>query len=431
MINNKKIAIHGLGYLGYTTLSRLVDNYIDCYVYDYKEDRRSSKDSLKLYNEYFDDLYLSDNKYLSKKSLLHFCDESDLFEMQDISTHIICIPTENAGVPNINLLEKIITSFKKKESKIIHIIIESTLYPKIIDNIILPRLNSLGMEIDKDFLLSFVVRQDLIKTFNDLKKENKYILSAASKNSLIEIEKLYTYLGHEYILTKDSKVIEIIKHTENSLIHLHQSFANQLLVSFPNIDANEIFRIIKEHIGINLSPSLGSNGFAIPISSRILLDSSENQNSLSLLKESILVDMSMITIIKDDLIRNKINKVLILGISSESNIKQHIFSTYLRLVEYLIKNNFEIFVYDPFFEYEELNNITNTNVVKNIDNIASDIEGIIIGSNHDWIKFLDINIFIDNFKDVKYFLDNGSFTNIKDEINNYKLIGQANCFEAL
>ncbi|WP_372998789.1 UDP binding domain-containing protein [Sulfurimonas sp.] len=431
MINSKKVAIYGLGYLGYTTLSNLVDNYIDCYVYDYKDDRRDSKDSVKLFNDFFDNLFLTENSYKSKKSLVNFCSDTELFQMQDINTHLICIPTEDAGVPNVELLEKIISSFRKIKNNKIHIIIESTLYPKIIKNIILPKLSSSGMEIDKDFFLSFVVRQDVIKSLDDLKKDNTYMLSAISDLSLIEVENFYSYIGQNYIITKDYEVLEIIKHVENSLEHLHQSFANQILLSFPEININEVFKLLQEHKGIDLSSSIGSNGFAIPVSSRVLLDSIENQNSLSLLKESILVDMSMITVVKDDLTKNNIKKVLILGVSSEKDVKQDIFSTYLRLATYLNESNFEVFIYDPFFDSYELNSITNVNIVSDIDNIQNDIEGVIVGTKHSWIKFLDMEVFISNFAQTKYFLDNGSFSSIETKIYNYKSIGQANCFKDL
>jgi nucleotide sugar dehydrogenase len=431
MINNKKVAIYGLGYLGYTTLSNLVDNYIECYVYDYKAGRRNSNESIELFNNYFDSLFLTENNYIQKKSLINFTNEVELFESEEIYTHIICIATELSGVPNVLLLENIISNFKKVENKIIHIIIESTLYPNNIDNTIIPIFNNNNMKIDEDYLLSFVVRQDVNKNIKDLKKDNTYILSSFSDMSLKIVKEFYSYIGQDYIVTKDYKALEMTKHIENSLLHLHESFANQILLSFPNINANEVFNIVKKHVGVELQASIGSNGFAMPVSSRVLLDCAEYSDNLSLLKESIMVDMSMITVVEEDLINNNIKIVLILGVSSDDEIKQDIFSAYFRLVEYLRNNNFTVYIYDPYFSSEEINSKTHAYAVSNIDYLSNDIEGIVVGAKHSWTKFLDMKVFINNISNVNYFLDNGSFTAYKEKINNYKSIGDTNCFERL
>lgn len=424
---NKKIAIHGLGYLGYTTLSLLVDNYKSCYVCDYKEKRRESLESLNLLNEFFDNLFLSKNRYKPKQSLVNFCSQEEIFNIDDVDIHLICISTENEGIPDIVKFEKILDNIKILSNPV-HIIIESTLYPSMIESKILPIVESKNRQLDQDYLLSFVVRQDLIKSVDDLSKDYKYIISGMSEKSINEANAFYRFLNKQTVVTPDYKALEIVKHIENSLEQVHQSFANQIALSFPNYNIDELFDIVYRHISVNLSPSLGSNGFALPVSSRILIDSISNPNSLSILKESILVDMSMITVIKNDLLINNLKSVLVLGISSENDIKQHIFSTYLRLVDYLVDSNIEVSVYDPYFKVDELKSLCKANVVESIDN-KLDIDGIIVGSKHSWMKFLDIVTFIENFGSCKYFLDNGSFFKLKDRINNYKSISEINCSE--
>ncbi len=425
----KKIAIHGLGYLGCINLSYLVGRYYHCVAYDYNKGgtRRNKKNLPLIFSDFFDDLFLSKNLMIGKKDLFEIVDSPEMLFQEDVGTHIICVPTEQGETPNLELLNAVLKEFYnlKKINNTINVIVESTLYPDIINNVILKKLDSLGLKLDKDYYLSVAVRQDWVKNEIDFSRQPKKVLSAVNGKSLEKVIQFYVETGQDFIVSEDLKAVEILKHVENSLTQIRQSYANQLSLAYQHIDTNELFRIVNDHIGIQLKSDIGIGGFATPLSIAVLLENAEFEDSLTILREALIIDLSMINYIVEDLKINEIHSVALLGISSDPNNKQLVFSPYVRLAKTLDENGIKVKALDPFFTSEEIAETSQCEPLLDIYDLG-DLEGVIMGTRHEWSKFVDCDRFVSSLRYIKYFLDNGKFEKLNKSIKNYKTVGQRN-----
>lgn len=407
-----KVAIHGLGYLGHLNLSVLVGKGVYCYGYDSREEVKKKKNFLTI-SSFFDDLF--DKPKTKDNFKLVNCPE-ELFE-EDIFIHIISLGLESKDQPNFSIIESYLDNFKLIKKPVL-IIFESTLYPGMIEKTILKKLKSMELQCDQDYYLGFAVRTDWIKNEWDLVNKPKKIVSGYTKNSLEKVIKFYSTTEQNFLVYEDYEDLEIVKHITNSLELIQQSFINQLSTAYSDYNINKIVTTLMKEKRIEVG--LGSRGFATPISSRVLLDNTE-VNELSILKESLLSDVSLISYIIEDLKKNEINSILLLGISSENDLKQLSFSPYLRLVALMEKNSIDALIYDPYFTLEELNNFTKGRGVENIYDL--NVNGIIIGTPHNWINLIDENKFVKSYSKVNYFLDNGKLSCLQESITNYKSIG--------
>jgi nucleotide sugar dehydrogenase len=234
-----------------------------------------------------------DVKPLVENGLLKATTDWKQLVKKDVSVHMIAIPTEKDGRPYDVILEDVIkkiSTFKtEKEPPIV--IIESTLTPGRTNEVVVPIFEKAGLKVGKDILIGVAPRRDwFISPEKSLKNLPRIIGGTTLETTRIMKDVLSIICDH-LLPAPDHKHAEMIKSIENAYRHVEITLANQLSLAYPQIDMEEVLRLVgtKWNIG-TYRPSFGTGGYCIPLSSQYVLLGAQNPEQLTILKSAIETD---------------------------------------------------------------------------------------------------------------------------------------------
>ena len=158
--------------------------------------------------------------------------------------------------------------------------------------------------------------------------------SESSKETLnvlsIVCKKLHEATSH--------KEAEMVKSIENAYRHMDITLANQISLAYPNENIREVMRLVGTKWNINTYyPGFGTGSYCIPLSSQYVLNQVSNKKNLSLLRETIKSDKFINLKIAESIIKKRLKKVAVLGLSYKGNLKVSILSPVIPFVQKLKK----------------------------------------------------------------------------------------------
>jgi len=169
----------------------------------------------------------------------------------------------------------------------------------------------------------------------------------------------------------------------------------------------------------------GTGGYCIPLSSQYVLEGAESPGDLTLIMEAITTDNTVIDIFSE----LQDYKIGCLGLSYMGNIKVHVLSPLMRLLNVLDKCSIK--VSDPLYTDEEITSITGCDSFKFPDNL-DEFEVILLLAGHDEYRDVDVSQLVQKTENCEFIFDNtGLWRDIKFKCP-YYLSGQAgwmNAFE--
>ena len=235
MINNKKIAVIGLGYVGLP----LATEFGKIYPTIGFDINKSRIEELKLGNDHT----LEITKDELKKAI-YLDISSDLNDLSDCNIFIVTVPTpiDDVNRPNLAHIKKA-TEIVGQLLKIGDIVIyESTVYPGCTEEICVPILEELsGLIYNKDFYCGYSPERinpgDKVNTLTKIKK----ITSGSTPEASAEVDNLYksiikagTFLAASIMVAEAAKVIE------NTQRDLNIALTNELSVIFEKLGLDTI-----------------------------------------------------------------------------------------------------------------------------------------------------------------------------------------------
>ena len=221
------------------------------------------------------------------------------------------------------------------------------------------------------------------------------------------------------------KVSEMVKSIENAYRHMEITLANQLSLAYPNENMREVLKLVgtKWNIG-TYYPGFGTGGYCIPLSSKYVLENVKNPKKLTLLRETIKTDNKINLLIARSIVKRRLKKVGILGLSYKGNLKVSVLSPVIPFVKELLKNKIKVRLYDPFYSAKEIKKILGINTFKFPKDLKN-FDAIIVTTNHTKFNFSSKEI-KKYFKNTKYNLDaNGIWKKYYSILNgkNYHISG--------
>ena len=239
MIKNK-ICVIGLGYVGLPIFIQL-SKYFSTYGYDINKKR--VKD-LKNGN---------DKNNVFKKSKLKKNSNNFLFDLknQDFNFYIVTVPTPIFAnkKPDLNPLKSAIYNISKKIKKEDVVIVESTVYPGVTEDICAKILKKKNLSTPKDFTIGYSPeRINPGDNKHELGFINK-IISINTNNRFIKkrVKQVYEKISKRLIFTKSIKEAETAKAIENIQRDLNIGFINEIykFCDVMKLDFNEVIRLAK------------------------------------------------------------------------------------------------------------------------------------------------------------------------------------------
>lgn len=276
---------------------------------------------------------------------------------------IVCIPlliNESKKIikePFLNCL-KSITPFLSDECLLS---VETTIPIGFSRKIILPLIEKQGKKHGTDFYLIYSPERIKSRTMLKQLSKNPKIIGGIDNKALEKGRKIYSlFFNNELLQTVSSiECAEMIKLSGMVYRDINIAISNQLAVfsKKAGIDFTEVLEFANtDGEAFLLKPGIGVGGHCTPVYPYFLIENFKEKGlDFTLAKESRKINDTMaayaVGFINND---TEQKKALILGLGFRPDIKEDSFSTAYLLDRTLKEKDYEVFLHDPYFSFEEI-----------------------------------------------------------------------------
>jgi UDP-N-acetyl-D-glucosamine dehydrogenase len=321
--------------------------------------------------------------------------------LRETDVIIICVPTplKRKYHPDISYIKQAVNAIVKNIKKKSLIILESTTYPGTTEDVILPLLESKGLECGKDFYLAF--SPERIDPGNTKYTVNKIpkVIGGVTKEATELTVALYRKIIDKVVPVSSARVAEAVKLLENTFRLINIGLVDELAMMTHKMDI-DIWEVIeaaktKPFGFMPFYPGPGVGGHCIPkdplylywkarlhgFKSRFIKLASEIITSMP---EYVVERLKQI-LDKQGLKLNKA-KVLLIGVTYKKNIKDLRKSPALDIIEILQRNNVWVSYHDPLIPYLKFNHTNLKSVDLNKKNLNK-FDCVVIATEHSSIDY--------------------------------------------
>jgi nucleotide sugar dehydrogenase len=405
----RRIGVWGTGYIGYSTMVNFAAAGVKCIGVDVNPSlvEAINQGEIPIPNLEF---WLGFNpKPLVEMGMFEATTEWRRLLERDVAVHMVAVPTERGDRPWDGALRDVtgkIAGIDPEPGNPPLMIIESTLTPGKTDELVIPILESAGLKVGEDILVGVAPRRDwFISPDKNLKSLPRVVGGTTPETTGLMVEVL-SLVCDKLLPAPDHRHAEIVKSIENAYRHVEITLANQLSLAYPDIDMVEVLKLVgtKWNIG-TYHPSFGTGGYCIPLASQYLLSGTKRREQLSILEATVEYDRGMPYAVADSLVERGAEKVGILGLSYKGDLKVHILSPTLRIVERLREKGIHVKVHDPYYSEEEIKEITGVDAFKFPEGLG-EFDTIVITAGHRIYKAIPEALLLRNLRNCRLILDN-------------------------
>lgn len=312
---------------------------------------------------------------------------------QEADAFIISVPTpinsnKTANLDYVKEATKSIVPYVKKGNLVI---LESTVPPKTVENIMIPELMETGLEIGTDIYVAHSPERVIPgKIFEELVKNDRIVGGINEKSAELTKELYESFVQGEIHLT-DATTAELVKVMENTYRDLNIAFANELSKIADNIGVNiwEAIQFANLHPRVNIHfPGPGVGGHCIAVDPWFLVEIGGDDAQLIHLSRHINDSMPAYTaqktlsILKDNKIEG--GKVAVLGLAFKGNVNDIRESPSITVIDYLQQLGLEVVSFDPHIK--ENNHETQTQY---LEEATRDADILLFLTDHHEFKTFD------------------------------------------
>jgi len=258
-----KIAVMGLGYVGLPTATVLAKSGFQVVGIDINSEivNGVSQGISHTREPDLDELILK----ISKQGNLNATDNA-LQALSEADIIIVCVqtPVNKDKKPNLTYLKKACGSIAKvlRNGKLV--IIQSTMPPKTMENLVVPILEAQsGLKCGEDFWSAYCPER--MTPGNGLKDlvTHARIIGGYNPESIELAAELFRFVTKGELLLTDIKSAEVAKLAENTFRYVNIAFANELALvcNELGVDGAEVIRLANTHPRVNIhKPGCGVGG---------------------------------------------------------------------------------------------------------------------------------------------------------------------------
>lgn len=375
-----KLCVIGLGYIGLPTAIMFAKHDVDVHGVDNNYDVIEKLTSGRIHIEESGlQEMLEDALDARKLSFGVTPVEADAF--------IISVPTPINSDKSANLyyvvqaLESILPYIKEGNL----IILESTVPPRTIEDVVLPVLNKSGLNASKDLYVAHSPERVLPGKLLEELVNNDRIVGGINSESSRKTAELYRSFVKGNIHVTDATTAEMVKLMENTYRDVNIAYANEMAKIAEQIGFNvwEAIELANCHPRVNIhKPGPGVGGHCIAVDPWFIYQSAPDLANLIQLSRTINDEMP-------EFVANMINEVIpkkstitILGLAFKGNIDDVRESPAIEVVNQL-KNDYNIQIFDPHVVSKQPG--TKNSLVEAIKGTSC----ILLLTDHDEFKSID------------------------------------------
>ena len=351
---NERIAIIGLGYVGLPLATEFAKKYkvigYDVDMVRIKELKRGIDKTKEI----------SKKKFLLNKNLL-FTNNYNHMKNSDFFILTVPTPITKNNKPDLSIIKKAAFTVAKVMKKGTIIILESTVYPGVTEDYLVPILEKQSkLKHKKDFFVAYSPERinpgETKYKLTNIKK----IVGADNETTLSKVSKIYKKIIKAGIHKVSSiKVAEASKAIENAQRDINIAFVNEVMMLSKalNINSNEVLEAAKTKWNfLDFKPGL-VGGHCIGVDPYYLAEAGKKANFNT---KIILAGRNLNDSVPDYLLKNIIRKlkkdsrILLLGLSFKEDVGDIRNSKSIELVIKIKKKNLVIDCYDPRVDKAEL-----------------------------------------------------------------------------
>ena len=397
------IEIYGLGYVGFPLAVKLASDGLKVFGIDTSTERieRLKKNLLMDSEIYLKEQFLK----IREEKLLELTDSPSKTTIPKIG--IICVPTP---IPKENLDSNIfvtsaVEDFIKFSNEGDVLILESSIEVGTTEKV-QRQIENKEYNVGKNFGLCFCPER-VDPQNKEWHIENIPRIIFCSDDITYEIaKKIYYHVNNGNLIRVESaRIAEVVKSFENAFRLVNISLVNELAIlcdklginvkSVINAAATKRFGFMPHY------PGAGAGGHCIPKDPRFLLSSAKKFDvDFVTIENALKINLNMPFYICDSIEKaisnlNKKKTVLVCGLAYKANVEDMRDSPSFKIIQDLIKREFEVIGYDPFFKKENIpkylkeNHLVEINFeIKNeLDKtLLKDITCLCIVQHHEKIK---------------------------------------------
>ena len=408
--NSLKIGIIGIGRIGLPTALSFANSGFDTIGIDINKKLvdmvNSGNYPLKDEPE-FDKIF--ENVYNNKK-ISATTDISKAIPNCDVIILSLPTPMDDQNIPDYSALLTVGKNLNQLLSNGQIVIVESTVEPGFIENELLQSIEGSDRNIKSGIDFHLAVCPETAnpgEIMNDFKKLPRLVSAIDEKTSSV-VSQIYRHVfGVELISLPNCKTANAVKLTTNVFRDVNIAFVNELSMLFDKlgIDTYTVMKAAKHKYNFQAHfPGPGVGGPCLPVNSYQYLNVSKkiDPDLLKLIQYARKINEKMpeyvIQLTSDAFkeshksIQN--SDILILGVSYKPNVKDIQLSPAEQIIRKFQNLGVNIHIYDPYFSSTKVFGIK---VEENLDNILSKMDAVVIVTDHNEFK----NIEISSFKKMK------------------------------
>ncbi|MER6632537.1 UDP binding domain-containing protein [Streptomyces sp. NPDC000987] len=344
-----RVCVWGLGYIGWSTVEALREAGVRTLGFDVSESRVAQ---LRAAAGIEADLTLTADRQLTAAD--------------DVAVHFVAVPTEREAAPYSDAMAAVVTALVDiaasrgdRDAGLPPplVVIESTLTPGTVDDILLPLLSGRGLQPDRDLLIALAPRRDWFLAEGYGLRELDRVFGGVGDRSATAAHGVLSLMCDRLHRATDHRVGELVKCVENAFRHVEITLANQLTLAFPHVNMVEVLQLAgtKWNMG-TYHPSFGTGGYCVPLASRYLLLGAAHREELSLLSSAVETDDSIRETVAEA--AGQRGEVLVLGLAYKGGIKVATLSPALAITARLRKLGIPHTLHDPMYTCEEIDALT-------------------------------------------------------------------------
>lgn len=420
-MNDKKICVIGLGYIGLPTSAMFATHGCQVIGVDVNE---KVVDALNRGEITIEEPYLDIMVQAAVRSGHLKADtkpsEADAF--------IIAVPTpitedKKADMSCVISATEMIVPYLKEGNLVI---LESTSPTGTVEELLVPILEKSGLKIGKELYVGHSPERVLPgKILWELVNNNR-IVGGINKESAEKIRDLYKIFVNGEIYLTTATTAEMCKTMENTYRDVNIALANELAKICEKVGINvwEVIKLCNKHPRVNLhQPGPGVGGHCLAIDPWFIIEQNPDLAKIIALSRQTNDSMPQHVLDRIDEVLKDIEgtkKVTILGITYKPNIDDIRESPIIKLIDLLDeREDYEISVYDPHLK-------THKYQAKDLIDASKNSDLIILAVNHDDFNNLPLRDMARVMRNRNFF-DTRNFLNrhdIEDKGFKYFLLGK-------